>query len=911
MLHSLKDLLGRFPYFLDYREGSNFYKSECVFNEWFMEVYNDVYLTYISNSLNKPLLIYKEQNNKTEYQIHFIINTKYLKKINILRLKPDNTLTNILQEEQSSINIIQATTTDEKNNTLIDYVNDKQSPNLLNLLKEENYIQSQNNTYIHLTYSPTTPNIKDDVMDDKFICSLETWDEHYIIKGFPENDEQTNKTIVTEEYTNYDGCLNEWVEDIIITDGETDTVQFKQNIFNHDYGLDKLGLTLDVPRKNYIHVDKAFLDTTEPPFNNQLTEDDYHYLKRIISYTAGKQYVQQKDGSNKQVPFNLQSTALPCLEIWKLYGVTASIRNREYRLCKMIDGHKHFLFDENDQPIFDQYGKHIRNTNYTRMSWEHEDLMCTTGDNADYFLFVTVNNHTPISGSDIEFKFNIMNQYGETIDLPDSVIVPYIENSEEIMVAYNYPDYPKIKDKNTWRINTSKLVDYNNILFKFKLFLNIDDCINELEAHSGELVIDDDSIVSDDILIKILGCDTADYYVNYLTGDDDNSGSKEQPFKTLTEAINKVESGQLIVLQGEEHHISDTLTIPCTCTIMGCGNNTVLYSANRSVFKLMQDVNLTLANLKLKYKCCMYTAVVESVQNYSKIYNPVYISLAKRICKKDTELTSNTLHDYTTADEILINGVLMCEESMIGLPNKNITVKVGDSEYTGVTDSSGVFNISIGCLLEGDYEFTILFNEDEGYCNSEIKDTLKVKKVESIIEVNPTFEEGVSTLLNIPFKVKTDIKVNNHTVQVKLIDGDSVLQETTVSIVDGVGEGKFTYSSNIPVSKNLLLQTVEDDVVYSNSATITVTISEIFYEVINDSDLIKADITVLDTLPADISEYGEDDIIAVMDNTGESNVIIVDDSTELSADDLGDDLVVKVTEDMSKVNLLIKDKEQS
>ena len=111
---------------------------------------------------------------------------------------------------------------------------------------------------------------------------METYNEYTIEKGFPENDE-------------------------ILGD-----------IYDHDTSLDEIGALNNIPRKTYITTDDYA--HTEPPYNNRLTEDDYHYMNRILNYNL-----------------KLHNTPLPVLEIWKLYGIFSDMVNREQYLLKMFD----------------------------------------------------------------------------------------------------------------------------------------------------------------------------------------------------------------------------------------------------------------------------------------------------------------------------------------------------------------------------------------------------------------------------------------------------------------------------------------------------------------------------------------------------------------------------------------------
>ena len=72
------------------------------------------------------------------------------------------------------------------------------------------------------------------IPSDRFIITVETYDEYILEKGFPEND----KTY--DEYKNSDK---------------------KYDVFDHDYSLDEFGILNNIPRKEYIDVNNQFLNS--------------------------------------------------------------------------------------------------------------------------------------------------------------------------------------------------------------------------------------------------------------------------------------------------------------------------------------------------------------------------------------------------------------------------------------------------------------------------------------------------------------------------------------------------------------------------------------------------------------------------------------------------------------------------
>ena len=68
---SLKKLLSKFPYFLDKRENSNFYKSQDVTNKRFQDISQSLFEVDESFSLLKKIWIWKEQEVPYDYTINF------------------------------------------------------------------------------------------------------------------------------------------------------------------------------------------------------------------------------------------------------------------------------------------------------------------------------------------------------------------------------------------------------------------------------------------------------------------------------------------------------------------------------------------------------------------------------------------------------------------------------------------------------------------------------------------------------------------------------------------------------------------------------------------------------------------------------------------------------------------------
>ena len=328
MMESMKHLLSKFPYFLDKRSVSNFYKSESVFNNRFKEVYNDLFQLGLSFHLSKSLWIYREQSGDYNFKMHFFAFLDHIKQVIILK------------------------------NDVIIY--------------SKGYTFDENVDTFEYSYTDTSLN---KIPTDKYVLIVETYDEYYLEKGFPENDEP------------------------------------QDNVYDHDESLDTIGLFLDVPRKKYINVDESEYNRTEPPYHPIIslddgltvnaTEDDYHYMCRLLEYIS-----------------RYHTESLPTLEIWKDLGVDAEIRNREYRLCKM--------FEES-----------LHSEGWFPLDWEHKDPQCIVDDES-YFLFVMVDNDSPFRGQQVRFTLQVLDSLGGNVT-DDFFFLPFLDGErigEEIIDNY-------------------------------------------------------------------------------------------------------------------------------------------------------------------------------------------------------------------------------------------------------------------------------------------------------------------------------------------------------------------------------------------------------------------------------------------------------------------------------------------
>ena len=347
------------------------------------------------------------------------------------------------------------------------------------------------------------------IPEDKFLMVVETYDEYELVKGFPEND---------YTLTDYNRALKE--------------NKIVPNAYDHDYSLDLIGALNNIPRKTYKLVEDSEYPYTEPPYNNKQTEDDYHYMLRMIEYNLRLWYMSP-----------------PSLELWKIYGIESELVNRERYLLKVFDEQKH-PFDESTGLV----------KCWTPEKWEHKDRFCDGSTDFGEYFFVNSSTVRPIRGQDVDFTFKVLNSLAEPIE-------------EEF-----YVDVYKIENEGINSVNTIKLFENQISTDKFRLSyrsINIDKpTVLLFKAYhlNGEL------LGSTKVVLNVRT--HADWYVksdaNIKDGVVDKNysgdGSKENPFLTLQEALDKVNNSLNLICLQSNIEIKEPLIVNQNTIIIGEDN---------------------------------------------------------------------------------------------------------------------------------------------------------------------------------------------------------------------------------------------------------------------------------------------------------------------------------------------------
>ena len=403
------------------------------------------------------------------------------------------------------------------------------------LIYTEEYSFDEHNSFFEYSYNYDTRNdievindendeldievIHDLIPQDEFIITVETYDEYIISKGFPENDDQLG------------------------------------NIFDHDVSLDELGAQNNIPRKTYVVTEDY--DNTEPTWNDRLSEDDYHYMKRIIEYNL-----------------RLHNTPAPILELWKLYGVEANMLNRERLLLKMFDATKHpHHYNDDGEIVVDEWQP---------KAWEHKDKFCDEKNLLGEFFFVSADTVQPVKKQPVYFTFEFMNSLADILADDDYVVDIYLNG----IFIENCVDL-------RWKCDASLLDEFGENIFTF-VGMRKDNVIDTIE-----------------IAITVRGCNTADIYVNPASTKNVEDGSKENPFKTLEAGIAAVTGVKNLIAIFGEINTEGNIPIKENCTILGCNNAKIINTKNSVFFKVPQNVKITTQDIT--YVTDHFTGVTDTM----------------------------------------------------------------------------------------------------------------------------------------------------------------------------------------------------------------------------------------------------------------------------------------------------------
>ena len=825
---SFDKLLDKFPYFLNKNKDSNFSKSETVFNEEFKRIYNTLYDAYLASKLDKHVLLWKVQEAPFEYDMCFHVSLPDLKSVTVTR----HYLEMVVQEVMGDDGTVQEMETFEEKHEDI-YTETYEYNEHINRFE---YLESMTSE----TVIPT----------DKYTISVETWNEYTAVKGFPEN-----STIQGNEY-------------------------------DHDISLDYFGNILKFPRRTYNIVEPGDYPNTVPAYDNQQTEDDYHYLQRLLYYTS-----------------HLQDTPLPVLEIFKLFSITdAQLLNRSRLICRMTDTSKHM---ENG----------VYNRGWIPQRWEHKDGWCE-GLSDDLFLFANVNNNNLLEGQKFNFTFKILNSKCEEVynnNTYNTISETIIEESEKPYIIVPYKNNKLFKEglflnsNETWSLKTE---DINNTdsAFIFKCFKTIEDAQKDT---TPDIIIHENDLASEEIYITVKGCNSADWYVDAENGNDTNNGnSKTTAFKTLKQALSHVEGEKNIIslLNGTYNLTPENITE--NTTITSCPEyNTIITCSDPTFFRVYQNASLTLKNIQLNYKCCDLYSKFTVFKNENNVNYPLNVKVNSKFCLISTSIVLNkpSETEWEAFTEYLLTGELMSTEDVSGETVKLLRNNVVVDETTVDNTGAFSFNINTGANT-GDVEYQVIHEKSNKFCNSISEPLLmNIKKTTPELILPSHFYGSANEDLEIPFTVKTKTGFNGSLLAV-VKENNTPVDETELYFSNGVCEVFFRYGSTSTGVKELTIIVEGNEYINTVQGNIQVTIENITRELVDNATTFTNSFEFLDTLPSDLTQYQTDDVIITADNTGENTIHITDTEEEAPANlTENDEVWINSTTDVTQV---IRDKKQ-
>ena len=116
---------------------------------------------------------------------------------------------------------------------------------------------------------------------------------------------------------------------------------YEDSIFYHDMSLDMIGALINVhrhifrqPSLNTYNEKLDFYSKTYPTYTNVLSEDDYHYQRRLEYYIN-----------------NYNKVYFPCLELWKYFHIDSELVNRKVVIAEQNYSYMRTLSPEEDKYI--------------------------------------------------------------------------------------------------------------------------------------------------------------------------------------------------------------------------------------------------------------------------------------------------------------------------------------------------------------------------------------------------------------------------------------------------------------------------------------------------------------------------------------------------------------------------------
>lgn len=237
----------------------------------------------------------------------------------------------------------------------------------------------------------------------------------------------------------------------------------EDTIFYHDVSLDKIGKLYNIPR----HVFKQplledydekieFYSKTYPTYSNTLSEDDYHYQKRLEYYIN-----------------NYNKVYFPVLELWKYFHIDSELVNRkviiaeqnysymrnlrpdEFKYINELSKNKFESYYLNEEYVSEEEEKTIVKTklksSITSKEYEHSRNGILIDDEEEYIRDV---NGTPVR-VDYDYYVDDDGNYNIKYDTVSNIIQWY--NASHPQLPYHDAESSEI-DESIYRIKLTDLL---------------------------------------------------------------------------------------------------------------------------------------------------------------------------------------------------------------------------------------------------------------------------------------------------------------------------------------------------------------------------------------------------------------------------------------------------------------------
>ena len=528
------------------------------------------------------------------------------------------------------------------------------------------------------------------IPSNRFRIEIETYEEVHLVKGYPENDEY-----------------------LINSKGERE-----HSIYDHDQSLDELGALNNIPRKKYnIINDPILYPYTEPPYNNHSTEDDYHYMKRMIEYNQ-----------------RLWTMNPVSLELWKIYGLESELINRERYLLK--------VFDENKHPFDNETGL-VKC--WSPLPWEHKDRFCDENSLEKPYFFVTCDNVRPLMYEDVTFHFQLLNSHANVMSDDYYVDIYKVhENTSWIDNDYNSfveSNNDKVIDNGYWELlNKTPLTTTDEVSYSYNKLYGKTIIIpyNLLGEDTTKLVF----IAYQEITGNIIGVnklsvirrdsDNADWFVDASKSNVANyvgDGSRSKPFLTLQEACDNVTNNNDLICVLSNINLVKPVVVKQPTKIVGYENQMPTIeridyvdtdnplnniSKDSRFFNIIGNKNcsLTLSNVSLKNGLLKSDVKINTWQNNNReLDNVETVVIHGGAVKIDLTILDDISEDDTFYPFDFIHfKVKLSKSDGTVLPDQQVVLKYGTQTINSyVTNSNGectgVFNLQEYSI--GEYNFNI------------------------------------------------------------------------------------------------------------------------------------------------------------------------------------------------------------